>query len=199
MYNVSMVVGNGESRSSIEIDKFKDDYMLIGCNALHRDTRVEHLVCCDRRMVEEAVESENTTRSKIYVRPDWYKYFRKIQKDKRIHQVPDIPYKGNKKQDNPIHWGSGTYAVLLAAELSNTVLLVGFDLYPNNDKVNNIYKGTNNYSKKDSKPVDPSFWIYQIGKVFQHYKDTDFIIWNKADWVMPKEWQYPNVSFEEIS
>lgn len=199
MYTISLVVGNGESRAGIDIAKFAEDqtYILVGCNAIHRDTRVNHLVCCDRRMVEEAVKSENTRHTKIHVRPDWYRYFRKIRKDKRVEQVPDLPYEGILKQDQPLHWGSGPYAVLVAAELSNTVLMVGFDLYPTNDKVNNIYKGTQNYSEKDSKPVDPSYWIYQIGKIFEHYPDKDFLIWNHAGWEMPQQWKYPNVRFEE--
>lgn len=195
-----MVIGNGESRKNLNLKDFSKDYTLIGCNAIHRDVEVEHLVCCDRRMVDEAVKSSNTSHTKIYARPDWFKYYRKIQKDKRIHQVPDLPYQGNLKQDDPVHWGSGTYAVLLAATLSKSesVLLVGFDLYPVNERVNNIYKGTQHYKDSKSQAVDPSYWIYQIGKVFQHFSDTNFIVFNDLNWEMPKTWKHPNVSFEVL-
>ena len=79
----SLVVGNGESRNLIDLNAFSKDHILIGCNALHRDLIVDHLVCCDRRMVEEAVESPNTSQTKIYAREDWFKYYRKIKKDRR--------------------------------------------------------------------------------------------------------------------
>jgi len=194
--SAALVIGNGESRSTVDIKEFSKDYISIGCNAIHRETVVDHLVCCDRRMVEESVISENTTRTSIHVRPDWYKYFRKIRKDKRIQQVPDIPYQGNLKQDQPLHWGSGPYAVLLGASLSDTVMMIGFDLYPVQDKVNNVYKGTPNYKSANSSPVDPSYWIYQIGKVFSCYSDHEFIIWNKSHWTMPRDWKKPNVRVE---
>jgi len=196
--SVALVVGNGESRANIDISKFSLDYTIIGCNALHRDLRLDDLVCCDRRMAEEAVMSENTKGTKIYVRSNWYNYFRKIRKDKRINEVPELPYQGELKADQPIHWGSGPYAVLLAAQNYDSILLLGFDLYPSNDKVNNMYKGTKNYSSPDSKPVDPNFWIYQIAKVFENYPEKDFIIWNKKDWKFPREWEFDNVRFEEI-
>ena len=195
----SLVIGNGESRKNINLKNFSKDHVLIGCNAIHRDLEVDHLVCCDRRMVEEAVHSPNTTNTKIYARHDWFRYYRKIQKDKRIHQVPQLPYKGNLKQDDPVHWGSGTYAVLLAATLTQKVILLGFDLYSNNEKVNNIYKNTNNYSKEGANAVDYTFWEYQIGKVFQHFPNNEFIILNTHSWKLPRVWNYSNVTFEVLA
>lgn len=151
-------------------------------------------------MVEEAVVSETTRNTTIWVRPDWFRYFRKVRKDKRIHCVPDIPYQGQYKIDKPLHWGSGPYAVLTAAENGyETVMLLGFDLYGIDDKVNNVYKGTTNYKDADSQAVDYSYWIYQISKVFTHYPRTEFIVWNHAEWQMPKSWQGNNVRFELLN
>jgi len=194
----SLVIGNGESRKGIDFKSYSD-YTLIGCNGLHRDIIIDHLICCDKRMVEESIISENTLNTKIYVRPDWFRYFRKIRKDKRIHQVPELPYAGSQKKDNPIHWGSGPYAVLVAAQLDTEITLIGFDLYPKNDKINNIYKGTRNYSPRSSKPVDYAYWVYQIGMVFHNFKDRKFTILNDRDWEMPREWKHPNVSFEVLA
>jgi hypothetical protein len=195
----ALVVGNGESRNSVDLNCFTKDYETIGCNALHRDYKVDHLVCCDRRMIEESIKSENTNYTQIYVRPDWFRYFRKVRKDKRIHSVPELPYNGDKKEDQPLHWGSGPYAVLLASQLQDTVMMIGFDLYSSDGFVNNIYKGTDNYALPQSNPVDYVFWIYQIAKVFKHNPEKYFIVWNHAEWNMPKQWNYPNVSFENIN
>lgn len=195
----ALVIGNGESRRNLDLNSLKIHNILIGCNAIHRDVTVDHLICCDRRMVEEAVQNPDTVNTEIYVREDWFKYYRKIQKLKNIKQVPSLPYQGEAKRDQPEHWGSGGYAVLVAADLGfNDVTLVGFDLYSKNNKVNNVYKGTNNYAAADSHSVDHNYWVYQISKVFQLYPSTQFTILNESDWVLPREWQQSNVQFKNI-
>lgn len=196
----AIVIGNGESRRKVDISQFQKKYTTIGCNAIHRDITVDHLVCCDRRMAEEATTNPETANTTIYVRDDWWRYYFKIKKHKNVKIVPDLPYKADLKQDQPLHWGSGCYAILLSATLGfENIRILGFDLYSMNDKVNNIYKGTNNYSKKDTQAVDYSFWIYQIAKVFQYYPEQKFILVNDPSWSIPSNWQRPNVSFENIS
>ena len=191
------MIGNGESRKDFTIHCNSD--ILIGCNAIHRDIIVDHLVCCDRRMVDEAILNPEIGDTKIYVRPDWYNYFRKIKKNKNICEVPALPYVGGLKQDNPTHWGSGGYAVLLAATLGfNDITLIGFDLYPTNDRVNNLYKDTPNYSKSDAQSVDYSYWVYQIGQVFAHYHNINFTIINTPQWILPREWLRSNVTIKHI-
>lgn len=194
-----LVVGNGESRRGIDISKFSNRFETVGCNAIHRDFKVDHLVCCDRRMVDESVESDNTKDTKIYVREEWYRYYRKVRKDKRIQVVPSIPYQELRKQDKPINWGSGTYAILVAANLNpKSITLLGFDLYPTDDKVNNVYKGTVNYSSKDSKPIDYSYWEYQIFQTIKNFPEIEFRIYNKHTWKLPKSWNQDNVYFENF-
>lgn len=152
-------------------------------------------------MVDEAIQSDNTANTKIYVRDMWFKYFRKIKKDKRINHLPDLPYKGEKKIDQPLHWGSGTYALLVAASLPDIteVRIIGFDLYDKNSKVNNIYKNTMHYAKKDDKPVDFSYWVYQAQKVFVHNPQIEFNIINAKDWQTPTQWKLPNVSSQLLT
>ena len=197
--NSVIVLGNGESRSAVGIDNLKKIYPIVGCNAIHRDITVDHLICCDHRMVFESLENKNNLSTKIYVRERFYKSFKKIQKNKNIYQLPAVPTNGNIKRDNPEHWGSGPYAILVASLLDHDqIYLIGFDLYSTNNKFNNIYKGTKNYNSTDSLPVDPSFWIYQISETFKHHSHKKYIIVNYKDWKMPKEWILDNVSFMEI-
>jgi hypothetical protein len=195
--NSVLVVGNGESRKNIDLTKFKG--FIIGCNALHREIIPDYLVCCDRRMVDEALQNPNINECKIYVRDLWYHYFRKIKKNKNIICLPSLPYIDKNKFDQPDHWGSGSYAVLLAAQLNyQNVYLLGFDLYSLNSKVNNIYKNSENYSKDSSLPVDPSFWIIQLEKLFQIYKEKNFIIINNDYWKIPDTWKKENVQHKNI-
>jgi|TARA_B110000503_G_scaffold45278_1_gene74104 hypothetical protein len=192
----ALVIGNGESRRGTELEKYKPEYTLVGCNAVHRDIIVDHLICCDRRMAAESTDNPLNSNTQIYVRPSWFHFFRKIKKNKNIRTVPDLPYAGNIKVDHPDHWGSGGYAVLVAASLGfNEIELIGFDLYPVDKSVNNIYKGTPNYAKEGAQAVDASYWVYQIAKVFQCYPHIKFTVRNKQLWNMPVEWQKNNVIF----
>lgn len=199
--SVALVLGNGESRLGFVWQTLTYDY-LIGCNAIHRNYTVDHLICCDRRMVTEAVENINNQNTSIYVRQNNYQYFRKIQKHKNIKQLPDIPYHGEFKRDRPDHWGSGPYAVLVASTICDDIILLGFDLYGNDDKINNVYKDTVNYNKSDSAAVDPSYWVHQIAQVIRYTPYKTYTIINDRNWQMPKEWALDNVvlkNFEDVS
>lgn len=196
--NKAFVIGNGESRKGIDLTQIKN-YTTIGCNALHRDFTTDHLICCDRRMADEAVNNPKTNSTSIYVRESWFHYFRKILKNKNIKSLPSIPFVGELKKDQPDHWGSGCYAVLLAAHLQfKEIHLLGFDLYSTNNKVNNVYKGTQNYSKSESQSVDYTYWVHQIAQVFRHYPHSKFIVLNSAGWLMPEDWKLSNVKFKNI-
>ena len=194
----ALVIGNGESRSILNLDHLALDHITVGCNALHRDFVPDHLVCCDNRMVKEALQ--NPLIARIYTREKYYQEHRKIAKHKNVLRLPVLPYQGYQRQDDPVHWGSGPYSVLLAAGMSvESIRLIGFDLYGVGSKVNNIYKNTANYLKSDSQSVDPSYWIYQIKMIFKCFPDKRFHIYNHADWKVPREWMTDNVSVENIS
>lgn len=195
-----LVIGNGESRKNIDLNQFKEHYTLIGCNALCRDYIVDHVICCDRRMIEEVVTNIKTVDTKIHVRDDWYHYYRKIRKNKNVLELPEIPYNPKYKQDEKRNWGSGTYAVLIAAQMNfKNISLLGFDLYDSNKRVNNIYKDTPNYSSSNQQPVDPSYWIYQIAQTFSLYPNTNFTVINNQNWSMPQEWKKLNIKFKNLN
>lgn len=189
----ALVLGNGESRSSLNIESFRQTHTIIGCNAIHREIIVDHLICCDQRMIREALENPLYKTVPIWVRPDWYQFFRKIQKNKNINELPDLPYEGSLRQDKPINWGSGPYAVLVALFLGfDRIDIAGFDLYGIERRVNNIYKGTKNYAGRDTSAVDPSYWIYQISKLIVVHPHVEFNFINRQGWQMPENWKKEN-------
>ncbi len=191
----ALVVGNGESRLPFDLRIIKDRFSLIGCNAVYRDVEVPYLVCCDQRMVLEATRKTNPNKTKIYTRRKWLVGF----DDYGIESIPELPYVGELRQDQSQHWNSGPYAVLLACTMQfEEIFLLGFDLYSYNGKVNNVYKDTENYQRSDTRSIDPQYWIYQISKLFEIYKDKKFIVVNKQDWKLPMSWNLPNVSFRNI-
>lgn len=194
LFEKAVVAGNGESRKAFDIDRLKKYFTVIGCNAIHRDHEVDHLVCCDSKMVKEVLSKTNSKNTILYTRPKWCKAF----DYSIVNPLPNIPYEGDRRADQPQHWGSGPYAVLLAAHLEfKEIYLIGFDLYSVDGFFNNIYKDTQNYQGSKTRPVDPSYWIYQIGKIFESYPKTKFIIVNDPDWKIPAEWMSFNVSFEK--
>jgi len=187
-----IVIGNGQSRKSIDLSKLSHE--TIGCNAVIRDNPVDHLVCVDKRMVIEGIKNHSCKFGKLYTRRDWCSSF-----NWNVNAVPDLPYKENQRWDDPFHWGSGPYAVLLAAELSHKVEMVGFDLWSTNKFVNNCYKDTENYDPSTKRAVDPRYWIHQISKVFECFPQTKFIIYQTPDWQLPEKWILPNVRVDKIS
>lgn len=192
----ALVIGNGESRRNLNLELYRETHAIIGCNAIHRDMQVDHLICCDRRMVTEAIANPSINATLIYVRDSWYHCFRKLLKNKQIQHLPAIPLISEFKRDQADHWGSGCYAVLLAAHLNyDEITLIGFDLYPLHDRVNNLYKGTVNYARIDGQAIDYSYWLYHIALIFQYYSHIKFNVINHAHWQMPKQWQKNNVKF----
>ena len=187
-----LVIGNGESRKDVDIDKLQT--IKVGCNAIMRDHDVHHLICCDKKMVSEAIVNKRISNNKIYTRSDWQNLF------PGVNMVPELWYQSDERIDQPWHWGSGDYAVLLASELAKgkTIHIIGFDLYSTDTQVNNIYKDTKNYNSSDSRAVDPSYWIYHLAKIFDHYCDNKYIIYPHYQ-QLPKSWQhFANVSTQRL-
>ena len=190
------VIGNGESRRGIDIAQL--DAKVIGCNAIMRDYTVDYLVCVDRRMVNEALERKVNEDTYIYTRTNWFHNF---PQTKKLRIVPDLPYAGSERADDPFHWGSGPYAVLLGAKKSkgSTVNILGFDLYGIDNKVNNVYKDTDCYDLSTKRAVDPRYWIHQIGKVFECYPKINFRVFVEEGWQRPTAWKKSNVTVDKIS
>lgn len=196
------VFGNGESRKQINLDTLQG--YKIGCNAIIRDYQVDELVCVDRRMVEEAIRIGANNNCKIYTRKDWIKRFANVS---NINEVPNLPYKSNLREDEPIHWGSGPYAILIAVnnltsfsdQLNREINLIGFDLYSKTKFVNNIYKDTDSYGKSNSKSIDPRYWIHQIGKIIELFPFIKFNVYQSNHWALPTAWNKPNCELHNIS
>jgi hypothetical protein len=182
-----LTIGNGESRSFLNINDLSIEK--IGCNSCVRDFYVDHLICVDKKPLQEALK---IYQGKIYTRPGY------LRLSPKLIEVPSIPYESLIRADLPEHWGSGPYAILLAATLVDVIKIVGFDLWSKNGLVNNVYKGTDHYVDKNHRPVDPRYWIHQISKIFLSFPDKYFIIYNEENWKLPDSWHLTNVEFKTL-
>lgn len=193
-----LVIGNGESRKNIDLTKVNST--MFGCNALHRDTVVRHLICVDRKMVREAIQANYNQTSFIYTRKCWFEEFADY---KNLRILPDLPYAGSERYDEPIHWGSGPYALLTAIKTlkqDTTIKVIGFDLYGDQrGKVNNVYKDTDNYDLSIKSAVDPRYWIKQVGILIKLFPSINFIFYNVENWKVPKQWKYKNFVLDNIN
>lgn len=185
-----LVIGNGESRKNLNLNNSK--IYKIGCNAIARDTNVQDVICVDKKILQE-VTAIQALSANIYTRTGLQSCV-----NFKTLPLPMLPYTGNLREDDPTHWGSGSYAVLLAAMKSKTVIMLGFDLYGIGSKINNCYKNTDCYNAADYRAVDPRYWIHQIGKVFCCFPETKFYIYQTAEWQLPSRWQLPNIFLDNI-
>jgi hypothetical protein len=194
-----LVIGNGESRKSIPIDKFKT--LKIGCNAIHRDMDVDFLVCCDRRMVREAIDTGYV--KPIFTRKCWQPFRDNAWTPGIVQELPDVPYEPQIRADEEMNWGSGSFALLIGAMKAREqkdpyVHFIGFDLWGKEGKQNNLYKGTKHYVAEDYRETDPKFWIHQIAKVIELYPDLHFITYQEPNWRLPKSWCLDNFELKVI-
>jgi len=146
-------------------------------------------------MCQQAVNAvgKGTT---IFTRDKWSDQFANWP---NVRKLPDLPYSGDKRQDEPFHWGTGPYAGVLGLTFKpKAIFMLGFDLYSSDKSTpNNMYTGSEGYTYI-KRAVDPSYWIYQFHKLMG-YSDpsTRWIVVNSPDWKIPEEWKkHPNV-FQE--
>ena len=55
MSKIGFCIGNGESRQDYDLSKLSALGDTYGSNAVYRDNEVDHLICCDKRMVKECL------------------------------------------------------------------------------------------------------------------------------------------------
>jgi hypothetical protein len=182
------VIGNGQSRQCFALNQIQNH--IIGCNAVHRDHTCDEYVAVDIRMVEEILRNEANQGKVVYTRDDW---IHKYKDKKEVKSLPPLPFTGINKSDQPFHWNSGPYAVLVAA-LKNPkqIYLLGFDLWSKTSFVNNMYKGTTNYAGAHDRRVTPDFWIHQLKNLFNHFQEIEFIQLQPDNWRIPDPWKNIN-------
>lgn len=193
---MSFVIGNGTSRRSVPNDLLKDKNTY-ACNLAYRDLPVKNLIVCDRYLLVNAIAEGANKNSKLWTRQRW---FNNIPTQDNLFVFPELPFDIQDKYDQPMNWGSGTYAAYLACrDEPNILIFIGFDLWGLNGKVNNVYAGQTFYGSVDDAPVGPEAWIYQFGKLFDHYNNKQFVFLNFSNWVMPGEWKNKNnVYFDDL-
>ena len=161
-----LVIGNGVSRSHLNIHGLGVVYPTCGCNALARSFYPKILVTADPSMTTEIQNLPSPYQGlhifKTKPSPSW-----------------TVKYKGRpeKSLDLP-GWASGGVALYSACYYFSPreVVAIGFDLdWAPTGKVNNMYAGTQHYPDKDRKPTGAGNFINQFKIVARRFPQITFV------------------------
>tara|TARA_A100001011_G_scaffold379786_1_gene446241 strand:- start:537 stop:1517 length:981 start_codon:yes stop_codon:yes gene_type:complete len=117
------------------------------------------------KIKKETGEIEPTNINHAVLRVSW------IQQPDYSHSLTD--YMPNNKDHG---WACGASAGYIACEVykAKEVYLIGHDLYSTNEKVNNLFAGTEHYVSKDNSPTPAVNWIRQWKAMFDGFQDVSF-------------------------
>jgi len=156
---VAFVLGNGQSRTSIDLVQLRQLGPIYGCNGLYRDWEPDCLVATDRPIAEAIQRSGYSKKNRFYTR--------KPLPDTGALIVPR-KYHGN---------SSGPIACALAAmDGHDRIYMLGFDMGPSASmRFNNVYAGTEFYKSADAAPTFTGNWIRQLLTIAGDFPNTRFI------------------------
>ena len=185
------VLGNGESRIGIDLEKLRKYGPIYGCNALYRDFTPDVLISIDKGMIKEiqkAIDSGEYTGHLIW-------------RDRRARVMRSTKESVTYEDRG---WSAGpTAAWLLCERIKNVqiVYLVGFDLYGRQvegkrPRFNNVYKDTPNYRASGSPETFFGNWVEQFRRLFHEFPKVRFLRVGNVRDKFPPEWQEcPNIKF----
>jgi len=187
---IHFVIGNGESRRTLNVEALRDFGTVWGCNKIHTKWKVHNLVCVDEKQVEIAIENGANQHSKLWTRSRWKINYQNVP---NIKFIPDFQEEGTLKWQKQWHWNSGPIAMWLACEAgADIVCMFGFDFYGIAGKSNNMYKGTSGYDAADHRAIDPGFWIQQFVLLSNWYPNVQFVQVQPEGWEVPEMWKSQN-------
>jgi len=156
---IAFVLGNGQSRTSIDLVQLRQLGPIYGCNGLYRDWEPDCLVATDRP-IAEAIQRSGYAKTHRF-------YTRRPLSDSGAQAVPR-KYHGN---------SSGPIACALAAlDGHDRIYMLGFDMGPSTTmRFNNVYAGTEFYKSADAAPTFTGNWIRQLMTIAGDFLNTRFV------------------------
>lgn len=166
----AFIIGNGISRTAINLEWLRPHGKIYGCNALYRDFVPDVLVATDKPIAGAIQESYYAQKNRFYTRKP-------------------IDGLGAKKVPHEYYgFSSGPIATGLAAIDGHTeIYLIGFDMGPTaNKQFNNVYADTEFYRTSTATPVYTGNWIKQLKKISSDFPKTRFFrVQGKTTAVVP--------------
>ena len=178
---IAFVLGNGESRKDINLDKLKKYGTVFGCNAVYRNHSPDYLIAVDPKMISEITQHNYQNTHSVWTNPH-----------KDTNNIQGINF------FNPsLGWSSGPTALNMAVEKGfKEIYVIGFDFGGIDGKFNNVYKDTQNYMSSKDSPTFYGNWVNQIKTVLDKADAKIYRVINKED---QKIQDYiPELTWEEV-
>lgn len=158
----AFIIGNGVSRQPVEVKKLQEHGSIYGCNALYREFSPDHLIAVDTKMIKEIVTTGYHLTNSVWTNSN--SYSRSIEKLCIF---------------NPsLGWSSGPSALNLATQHGfKKIYILGFDykgLGNDNEYVNNIYAGTQNYKKINDRATYFGNWERQTATIISKNPEVKY-------------------------
>ena len=154
----AFVLGNGRSRSVIDLNKLRPYGKIYGCNALYREFVPDVLVAADRAISEQIQRSGYSQQHVFYTRK------------------PISGLGGLRVQQEYWRYSSGPMALALSCiDRHRMIYMLGFDLGSNNDRFNNVYADTEFYKRSSDRSTYAGNWVKQVIRVTKDYADCEFV------------------------
>ena len=172
---IHWVIGNGESRKNIDIDKLKG--VKYGCNAIYRDYWTDYLFCKDKGISNEVTFANCWKDRRVVFQHRWRNDSESRLSYNRItYWGVDYPDCGTMAlrtaaKNSVKYLGDGKY------ESGVEVHMIGFD-YDKTGKHNNIYKSSNNYPLKVNPKIFPSREFLETFELYPKMKFVQYGNWD---------------------
>ena len=180
----AIIIGNGPSRKSINIDKVDRNTATYGCNAIYRDHKfIDHIIAIDDGMIAELQRVEHPW-SNIIIPPEDERY--------EPHEYGAVV--GRRARNN-----AGMIAMHEAIKHGhNDLTCIGFDFLSNS--TDNMYDGTKNYGPETRCSGSDNQWrgLYFSWFLNQH-PSVSFTMVMADDAFFDKGHNIPNLHFTTVS
>lgn len=182
----AVAIGNGESRSDFDL-RFvtghkggyaHDRLQSYGCNAVYRNFTPDFLITVGDAISQEIVESGYCEDNIVYANADLV-----TQYPGKFYLIPQ----------NPL-LNAGTLAAYMACfDGHSKVFLIGYDMYDEENVINNIYKDTNGYGSSSDRE-NGEFYVMSLVMIMQLYSEVEFVrvMLNENHWTHPEMDSTPN-------
>ena len=150
------IIGNGESRKTINVDNIKD--IKVGCNGIYLYHSVDLLCAMDKFWREKIVKESKIPLLSRHIN-NAYQPTLEIYNGKWNNVR--CPYRG---------YCSGTTALdYICSQYKDDIYLIGFDFDYNGEFVNHIYKNTPNHPKENRPAQNENIFVNETIEIIRRY------------------------------
>lgn len=167
------VIGNGESRNTINISKI--DGIKVGCNAIYLHEKVDY-ICAMDKFWRDKISKECAIPLISRFHNNSFQQMLELYKGERWHNT-DCYYRGYCSGISALDFISNKYK-------HEDIYLIGFDFDYKGDTVNHVYKDTKNHPNSNRPAQSEDLFLKQCLDTVKRYpkhnyfwvSDSDFLI-----------------------